>query len=74
MSTIQVNESLTRTQSQSISKLLKQYSSGPIHFHGTPDGLYARHLLFDNVIDSANADARDRFEAFARSMGRIRTS
>jgi len=30
--------------------------------------LYERHLLFDNVIDLAGADARDRFEAFARSV------
>ena len=30
--------------------------------------MYERHLLFDNVIDSAGADARDRFEAFARSV------
>jgi starch phosphorylase len=56
------------TQSQSNSKLLDQYGSGPIHFAGTDSGLYERHLLFDNVIDMAHADARDRFEAFARSV------
>jgi len=39
-----------------------------MHFTGTDNGLYERHLLFDNVIDSAAADARDRFEAFARSV------
>src|SRR5579862_8262861 len=48
-------------------KLLEQYGAGPIHLAGTDNGLYERHLLFDNVIEKAGADARDRFEAFARS-------
>src|SRR5216683_2734050 len=61
-----VIESPTPTGSQGISKLLDQYGRGPMHFTGTDNGLYERHLLFDNVIDSAAADARDRFEAFAR--------
>src|SRR6266550_9270865 len=56
-----------QTESQQ-SKLLEQYGSGPIHFAGTDNGLYERHLLFDNVIGVASADARDRFEAFARSV------
>src|SRR5712691_7234613 len=55
-------------QSQGTSKLLDQYGSGPIHLSGTGNGLYERHLLFDNVIDMASAQARDRFEAFARSV------
>jgi starch phosphorylase len=67
MSTTPVSEPLKRKQPQSISKLLEQYSSGPIHFAGADNGLYERHLLFDNVINKASADARDRFEAFARS-------
>ena len=41
---------------------------GPAQLFGTHNGLYERHLLFDNVIDRANADSRDRFEAFARSV------
>ena len=56
------------TQSQRTTKLLEQYGAGPIHFAGTDNGLYERHLLFDNVIKAAGADARDRFEAFARSQ------
>ena len=55
------------TQSQRITKLLEQYGTGPIRFAGTENGLYERHLLFDNVIKAARADARDHFEAFARS-------
>src|SRR6202521_1911325 len=67
MSTTPVSEQLKRKQPQSIAKLLEQYSSGPIHLAGSDDGLYERHLLFDNVINKPSADARDRFEAFARS-------
>jgi starch phosphorylase len=48
--------------------LLEQYGCGPIQFSGHRDGLYERHLLFDDVIDPALADARERFEAVARSV------
>ncbi len=68
MATKNVIEPQKKTESQSISQLLDQYGSGPIHFTGSDNGLYERHLLFDNVIDSAGADERDRFEAFARSV------
>jgi starch phosphorylase len=68
MNTENVLEPLTATESKSISKLLDQYGCGPIRFAGTDNGLYDRHLLFDNVIDLAAADERDRFEAFARSV------
>jgi histidine phosphatase superfamily protein (branch 1) len=56
------------TESQNASELLDQYGCGPIHFAGTDNGLYERHLLFDNVIALAAASERDRFEAFARSV------
>src|SRR5712671_3134380 len=55
-------------KSQSTPKILEQYGGGPIHLAGTDSGLYERHLLFDNVIGMASAEARDRFEAFARSV------
>src|ERR1700758_232107 len=48
-------------------KLLKQYGCGPIPFMGA-DGLYERHLLFDNIKDLASIPSRDRYEAFARSV------
>ncbi len=48
--------------------LRKQYGCGPVELTGSADGLYERHLLFDNVIDPAEADARDRYEALARSV------
>jgi starch phosphorylase len=49
-------------------ELLRQYGCGPIPFVGTANAFYERHLVFDRVIDSAVATARERFEAFARSV------
>jgi starch phosphorylase len=49
-------------------KLLEQYGCGPIQFTGTADALYERHLLFDNVVDPSAVDARERYEAVARSV------
>jgi starch phosphorylase len=48
--------------------LRRQYGCGPVEFTGSPDALYERHLLFDNVTDPAAAGARERYEAFARSV------
>jgi starch phosphorylase len=49
-------------------KLIAKYGCGPVHFSGTDEALYERHLLFDSVVDLAAATARDRFEALARSV------
>src|SRR5262249_40801996 len=49
-------------------ELLAQYGCGPVQFTGTGDALYERHLLFDNIIDPAEVDARERYEALARSV------
>src|SRR3989454_5409321 len=51
-----------------VSKLLHQYSGGPIQFTGADDALYERHLVFDNVMEPATIGARERFEAVARSV------
>jgi starch phosphorylase len=48
--------------------LLEQYGCGPVRFSGTNDGLYERHLLFDDVIDPSTAGVRERFKAVARSV------
>src|SRR5499427_4787572 len=61
-------ETLASPGSRDVSKLLEQYGCGPIRFAGTENGLYERHLLFDNVIDPAAASPRNRFEAIARSV------
>jgi starch phosphorylase len=55
-------------ESDIVAKLRGQYGSGPIEFSGTPNALYERHLVFDNVVDLAAAGSRQRFEAFARSV------
>jgi starch phosphorylase len=49
-------------------QLLRQYGSGPIKLTGTDDAFYERHLVFDNVLGLTAAGARERFEAFARSV------
>jgi starch phosphorylase len=48
--------------------LIAKYGCGPVHFSGTDEALYERHLLFDSGVDIAAATARDRFEALARSV------
>jgi starch phosphorylase len=49
-------------------KLIAKYGCGPVHFSGTDEALYERHLLFDTGVDVSAATARDRFEALARSV------
>jgi starch phosphorylase len=53
---------------QDAERLITQYGCGPVHFSGTDEALYERHLLFDSGVDLAAATARDRFEALARSV------
>ncbi len=54
--------------SADLTKFIEQYGCGPIGFIGTPDALYERHLLFDNVRELTAVGARERFEAAARSV------
>src|SRR5262249_48673204 len=49
-------------------KLLAQYGCGPIQFTSSDNALYERHLLFDSAVDPAASGARERYEAFARSV------
>ena len=58
----------TTSSLQSMTELLEQYGCGPIHFTGTNDAFYERHLLFDNVVDPATKSPRHRYEAVARSV------
>ena len=58
----------TPTGSNSMGELLKkQYGCGPVQFTGT-DGLYERHLMFDNITDLKATGPREHFEAAARSV------
>src|ERR1700756_5493927 len=56
------------TGSNELSKLIEQYGCGPVQFTGTNDALYERHLVFDNVMDTAAIGNRERFEALAHSV------
>ena len=49
-------------------RIASKYGCGPVHFSGTDEALYERHLLFDSGVDLAAATVRDRFEALARSV------
>src|SRR5439155_1020700 len=48
--------------------LRRQSGCGPVALTGNSDELYERLLLFDNVADPATVGARERYEAFARSV------
>ena len=69
MQNMKTNAPLTATnRSDELARLLKQYGCGPIHFAGTDNASYERHLVFDNVINPVVATGRERFEAVARSV------
>src|SRR5882724_1147780 len=68
MSANQTVVSPASIESETISRLLRQYGHGAIQFSGTDNALYERHLLFDNIVDPAAAGPRERFEAIARSV------
>ena len=67
MSTKSAMDALARTTAVDTAQLLRQYGCGPIQFVGN-DGLYDRHLHFDNVLDASAMGSRERFEAAARSI------
>src|SRR5580693_8799908 len=53
--------------SEESARPLEQYGWDMSRFAG-PDGLYERHLAFDNIKDLSAIGARVRFEATARSI------
>jgi starch phosphorylase len=54
--------------SDKLSKPLEPYGCGGIHFAGSDNASYERHLIFDNVIKPSVATDRERFEALALSV------
>ena len=46
----------------------ERYGCGPVQLTGTPNALYERHLVFDNVMDVSAIGDRERFEAVGRSV------
>ena len=67
MSTKSIAARRARATQEDPSEILKQYGCGPVPLMGT-DGLYERHLHFDNVIDEKLIGPRERFDAVARSI------
>ena len=55
------------TISKTSSELASQYEMGHTHA-GSLHGLYERHLLSDHGVDPAITNAREHYEAFARSV------
>src|SRR3989475_10522645 len=68
MSANQTVVSPASIESDTISRVLRQYGHGAIQFSGADNALYERHLVFDNIVDPAAAGPRERYEAFARSV------
>ena len=59
---------VVKASSETLSKLSSQYGLGPTHFANALYALYERHLLFDNGIEPTVTNAREHYEAFARSV------
>src|ERR1700727_1891332 len=56
------------TSATNVSDVLQRYGCGTMPFIGTENAFYERHLVFDRAIDPKVASARERFEAFSRSV------
>src|SRR5512134_975050 len=56
------------TRTVDASTLLAQYGCGQVPLSGSDNGLYERHLVFDNIVAPSAAGPRERFEALARSV------
>jgi len=57
-----------RTDLKTQTELASQYGVAPADFGTALHGLYERHLLLDNSVDPAVTNAREHYEAFARSV------
>src|SRR5205809_6483479 len=49
-------------------EVLKQYECGPVPLTRDPDAAFARHLVFDHIVDTPEASTRQRFQALARTL------
>src|SRR5262249_24721838 len=68
MKSIKQTSQGSKSAESNLQTLQAQFGSGPISLAGSANAFYQRHLIFDNVIDRADATARERFEAFSRSV------
>jgi glycogen phosphorylase len=53
---------------ETLSELASRYGLAHAHVAGALQGLYQRHLLSDHGVDPAITNAREHYEAFARSV------
>jgi glycogen phosphorylase len=67
MNATTTHDDVSATNSDHLAQLLQRYGCGPIQITGA-DGLYERHLMFDNVENRAATTQREHFEAVARSI------
>ncbi|MGB8582790.1 MAG: glycogen/starch/alpha-glucan phosphorylase, partial [Candidatus Sulfotelmatobacter sp.] len=56
------------TSKPPVSDIFQHYGCESTPFIGTENAFYERHLVFDRAIDTKVASARERFEAFSRSV------
>src|ERR1700722_2388836 len=63
-----VSKNIKSAKPVEMGDLLKRYGCGPVQFSGTDNGLYERHLIFDNIVDFTIAGVREKFEALAHSV------
>ena len=56
------------TSEPPVSDIFQHYGCESTPFIGTENAFYERHLVFDRAIDPKVASARERFEAFSRSV------
>src|SRR3974390_663791 len=57
-----------KSTDESLAKLASRYGIAPSEFGNALYGLYERHLLTDNGLDPSVTNAREHYEAFARSV------
>jgi glycogen phosphorylase len=61
-------KSIPVVSKEGLSEFVSQYGMPHIHFPGTLHGLYEHHLLSDTSVDPTITNAREHYEAFARSV------
>ena len=68
MATTSASDAKRLNQNSGVSVPLADYGCDGTRFAGVESGLYDRHLFFDKIVAAADANARDRFEAFAHAV------
>jgi starch phosphorylase len=57
-----------QTRAEGKAEILKQYECGPVPLHKNLDTAFERHVVFDHMIEPAEASMRQRFQALGRSL------